>query len=342
MAIWQDHQIPSSAPPRLRGDYFEIIPIMQKLRTALVVAVIFQLFFANIAAMAWGPDGHRYVNQVAAKKIPRDMPGFFRSAGERLAYLGPEPDRWRERVEPTLKNAQEPDHFLNMERLEGMGDLPPRRFEFIQKLYAKRLTIADEKQRDLYLPEDIGLQPYAAIEMYERLKVAFREYRKLKKENKPTKEVEQAAVLYAGVLGHYVADASQPLHATIHYNGWVGDNPNGYTTRKTIHGEFESDFVAKNVKPADFETLVSAPQVLQNPFADYVSYLRQSNALVQPLYELDKQHAFTDHGTPQGKEFVVKRLAAGSQMLVNLWYTAWVESAKEVPPYVPPKAVASQ
>ena len=33
-----------------------------------------------------------------------------------------------------------------------------------------------------------------------------------------------------------------------------------------------------------------------------------------------KQHA------PESKQFVAARLAAGSQMLANLWYTAWINS----------------
>ncbi|HEX7962398.1 MAG TPA: nuclease [Terriglobales bacterium] len=315
---------------------------MLKYRALLTGFLITHLLLAQVAAFAWGNEGHHYINSVAAKRIPHDMPGFFRSAGDRLTYLAVEPDRWREKVEPTLKNWQEPDHFLNMERLEGMGELPVRPYEFIQKLYEKQATIADPKERSEYLPENIGMQPYAAIAMYERLKVAFREYRNLKKEHKSTKPAETEAVYAAGILGHYVGDAAQPLHASIQYNGWVGDNPNGFTTRKTIHYEFESAFVAKNVKGSEFEKLVKGPAAISDPFADYVAYLHQSNGLVTQLYTLDKDHAFENQGTAAGKEFVLRRLAAGSQKLVDLWYTAWLESAKDVPPYVPPKPVSGQ
>jgi hypothetical protein len=310
---------------------------MIRVRTHFVLVVIICILLTKVEAFGWGNEGHRYINQVAAKRIPHEMPKFFRSAVDRLTYLGPEPDRWREKLEPTLKNAQEPDHFLNMERLEGMAELPVYPYEFIQKLYEKRATITDPKERAEYQPENIGMQPYAAIAMYERLKVAFREYRNLKKEHKSTRPAELEAVYCAGVLGHYVGDASQPLHTTIYYNGWFGDNPNGFTTRKTVHYEFESDFVARNVKPSDFDKLVTAPQSINDPFADYVAYLRQSNGLVTQLYSLDKDHAFESQGTGAGKDFVVHRLAAASQKLVNLWYTAWLESAQEVPPYVPPK-----
>jgi hypothetical protein len=310
---------------------------MIQVRMQSILLMVASILLNQSQALAWGNEGHRYINQVAAKRIPHDMPKFFRSAGERLTYLGPEPDRWREKVEPTLKNSQEPDHFFNMERLEGIGELPVRPYEFIQKLYEKQATITDSKERTEYLPENIGMQPYAAIAMYERLKVAFREYRNLKKEHKSTRPAELEAVYCAGVLGHYVGDASQPLHTTIYYNGWFGDNPNGFTTRKTVHYQFESDFVAKNVKPTDFEKLVAPPQSIADPFSDYLAYLRQSNGLVVQLYTLDKDHSFENQGAPAGKEFVAHRLAAASQKLVNLWYTAWLESAKEVPPYVPPK-----
>jgi len=60
------------------------------------------------------------------------------------------------------------------------------------------------------------------MEVYGRLKAAFREYRKLKADHQPTAPVEQAIIFYAGWLGHYVADGAQPLHTTIKYNGWWG------------------------------------------------------------------------------------------------------------------------
>src|SRR5262249_8642933 len=130
---------------------------MSQVRTPSILLVIASILLNQSQAFGWGNDGHRYINQVAAKQIPHDMPRFFRSAVDRLTYFGPQPDRWREKVEPTLKNAQEPDHFFNMERLEGMGELPVRPYEFIQKLYEKRATMTDPKERTENLPENIGM-----------------------------------------------------------------------------------------------------------------------------------------------------------------------------------------
>jgi hypothetical protein len=121
------------------------------------------------------------------------------------------------------------------------------------------------------------------------------------------------------------------LHTTIQYNGWVGPNPNGYTTQHTIHSQFETTYVAANLTAKDFAGLVKSPERLDDPFARYVEYLRQSNGLAENVYALEKAGGFTGKGSPAAFEFTMRRLAAGSQMLLNLWYTAWMESAVPVP-----------
>jgi hypothetical protein len=288
-------------------------------------------------AFAWGNEGHTYVNRVAAQKIPAAMPRFLRRAAAEIVYLGPEPDRWRSPSELQLKNAQEPDHFIDLERADWLNPLPATRYEFYRKLYEKRDATADHG--DDYLPEHVGLQPYITLEVFGRLKSAFREYRRLRDLHQPTAPVEHAIVFYAGWLGHYVADGSQPLHTTIQYNGWVGPNPNGYTTEHKIHALFETTYVAQNIAAKDFSDLVRAPERLTDPFQQYVAYLRASNGQVETVYALEKTGGFSGKGTSEAFAFTTRRLAAGSQMLLNLWYTAWLDSAvPEGTPAQPPAA----
>ncbi|HYM77422.1 MAG TPA: nuclease [Candidatus Dormibacteraeota bacterium] len=282
-------------------------------------------------AFAWGNEGHTYINRVAAEKIPATMPLFLRRAVVEIAYLGPEPDRWRSPSEFALKNAQEADHFIDLERVAWLDPLPQGRYEFYHKLYEKRAATSGTDHPDDYLPERVGLQPYITMEVYGRLKAAFREYRQRLAAHQPTQAVQQAIIFYAGWLGHYVADASQPLHTTIQYNGWVGPNPNGYTTEHRIHGQFETTYVAANITARDFAGLVKAPEHLDNPFARYVAYLRNSNTLVENVYSLEKAGGFNGKGSKEAFEFTTHRLAAGSQMLLDLWYTAWLESAESAP-----------
>ena len=290
----------------------------------------------SVGAGAWGNEGHTYINRVAAEKIPATMPRFLRRAVVEIAYLGPEPDRWRSPSEFALKNAQEPDHFIDLERVSWLDPLPQGRYEFYRKLYEKRAATPSTDHPDDYLPEHVGLQPYITMEVYGRLKAAFREYRQRQAAHQPTRAVEQAIIFYAGWLGHYVGDGSQPLHTTIQYNGWVGENPSGYTTEHKIHAQFETAYVAANITAKDFEGLVKTPQRLDHPFTDYVAYLRQSNTLVENVYALEKAGGFTGKGSPDAFDFTTHRLAAASQMLLDLWYTAWLESAVPVPEHPAP------
>jgi len=293
------------------------------------------------SALGWGNEGHTYINRVAAQKIPADMPRFLRrsSAVAEIAYLGPEPDRWRSASEYALKNAQEADHFIDLERVDWLDPLPAGRYEFYRKLYEKRAATAEHA--DDYLPERVGLQPYITMEVFGRLKAAFREYRRLRELHQPTASVEQAIVFYAGWLGHYVGDGSQPLHTTIQYNGWVGPNPNGYATQHGIHALFESAYVVQNITAADFSNLVRAPERLTDPFQQYLTYLRESNRHVETVYALEKAGGFSGKGNAEALAFTTHRLAAGSQMLLNLWYTAWVDSASN-PDLIPAKAAGAQ
>ena len=304
----------------------------ERFRRGVISLVLIALVLAQSqVAGAWGNEGHTAINRVAAEKIPASMPRFLRRAVGEIAYLGPEPDRWRSPSEFALKNAQEADHFIDLERVSWLDPLPPGRYEFYRKLYEKRAATPSTEHPDDYLPEHVGLQPYITMEVYGRLKAAFREYRQRLAAHQPTQAVQQAIIFYAGWLGHYVGDGSQPLHTTVQYNGWVGPNPNGYTTGHSIHAQFETAYVAANITAKDFAGLVKSPERLDDPFARYVAYLRQSNGMVENVYVLEKAGGFTGKGSPAAFDFTTHRLAAGSQMLLDLWYTAWMESAVPVP-----------
>src|SRR5579863_5854382 len=151
----------------------------------LISSALIALFCLQCAyVFGWGNEGHEYVNRVAAEKIPVEMPRFLRRAVAELTYLGPEPDRWRSPSEYALKNAQEPDHYIDLERVAWLDPLPPGRYEFYSKLYEKRATTTDHA--DDYLPERVGLQPYITMEIFGRLKAAFREYRHRREAHQPT------------------------------------------------------------------------------------------------------------------------------------------------------------
>lgn len=292
--------------------------------TALVPLILVQPSFG------WGADGHSMINRLATEYLPHDVPAFLRNGGalDAMTYLGPEPDRWRNKAEAELNAAQAPDHFIDLERADMVGVLPRRRYDFIRDLAKVQRT----HPKLALTPEKVGMQPWQVEEVYQRLKVGFREYRKLAAANEDTRPAELAIIYYAAWLGHYVGDGSMPLHTTIQYNGWTGPNPHGYTTEHHIHSQFESTFVSANVKIADVAPLVAAAQVktLPDEWNDYMAYLRHTYSLVEKTYQIEKAGGFNGAGTADGKTFTEERLAAGAIELRDMIYTAWLRSADPV------------
>ena len=266
------------------------------------------------------------VNRLAATSLPPDTPAFLRTAAaaDEIEYLGPEPDRWRSKAEPELNAAQAPEHFIDLELADALGSLPHKRLDF------EALAFAAGKR-----PETIGLQPWETDEVWERLKAAMREYRAIAAAKGDTKPVEAAIIFYAGWLGHYVGDGSQPLHVTIQYNGWVGPNPNGYTTEHQIHWQFEGPFVGANMRRPEVEAKMTPPHAIEGDMFDaYVTYLRHTGIYIEKVYQLEKAGGFVGAGTQESRDFTAERLAAGASMLRDMIYTAWIDSAQPVPdPY---------
>lgn len=304
----------------------------------------------------WGRDGHLMINELAARSLPDEVPAFLRNPNGRdvMEWMGPEPDRWKGKEEAELSATQSPDHFLDEEWADLAGTpcnvgspgcsatgtmLPRKRYDFV-----RALTAAKAKHPELAAqlePDKIGMQPWQVEEVWQRLKIDMREYRKALAANRETAPLQVAILYDAGWLGHYVGDGSQPLHVTIQYNGWLPGtpNPNGYTTDHRIHAQFETVYVSANIKRDDVAALVRAtkPQRIDEEWTQYLDYLHHTNSLVERVYELDKAGGFTDAGTPEAKAFTLERLAAGAIELRDLIYSAWVHSADPVEEYRGPQ-----
>ncbi len=299
-------------------------------RFALALAMVPLLLTEQ--SFGWGSDGHRMINRLAATYLPNDVPAFLHNGAalDLMDYLGPEPDRWKSRAEEELATESSPDHYIDMEWADLVGPLPRHRYDFV-----RALAKAQAQHPEMTLTaEKVGMQPYAADEVWERLKAGMREYRRLVAANADTKPVETAIVFYAGWLGHYVADGAQPLHVTIQYNGWTGANPNGYTTEHRIHSQFESEYVAANVPASEVAPLMKAAPAKAlggDIFESYVGYLRHTSGLVAKTYQIEKAGGFTGAGSPEAKSFTEERLAAGAIELRDMIYTAWIRSADPVP-----------
>ena len=272
----------------------------------------------------WGEDGHQMAARAATETLPNGIPGFFTDAGEQLVYLDPEPDRWRSQPLREMDQAYSYDHYIDLENVPaGVLDAPDR-WVFVRRLHEAGM---DRPERDA------GFLPFRIVELYQRLVTEWRLWRA---ETDPRRRewIEQRIVNDAGVLGHYVTDAANPHHSTIHFNGWNADapNPEGYTTDREFHWRFESLFVKAHVRYGDVRPHVpaAARNVAGDARAAVMAEIQESNGLVDTLYRLEKEIGFDPDGPlrAQTRDFAADRLAAGAATLRDLWWSAWLESAE--------------
>jgi hypothetical protein len=281
--------------------------------------------FFHQEAFAWGPDGHRMIARLAVKNLPPDMPAFFTAASRQLMFLSFEPDEWRDPVEERLSNAlrrgADPDHHFHLEQFD-QAQLPGDRYSFFDALHHSGIE-----------PQDVGVLPYRAMELFQRMRVSFRQLRKARADNDSVtaKFLEDRIIDDAGILSHYIGDASQPLHATVNHNGWeTTPNPKGYTTDKTVHLRFEDTFVHSHIDDADVQPFVSGPRVVNDPLQYIYDEIRRAHNQVPALYDLEKAAPFgANDNDPGAKPFVSVRLADAASVLRDLWYTAYYTSANE-------------
>lgn len=301
---------------------------------------------------AWDYENHRLVNELALAGLPKDFPAFVREAAarERVAFLSGEPDRWRNTLEMALKHLNEPDHFFDVEDLAlykiAARDLAPFRYDFVAQMGALRaanpanyphVDVSVDPGHVRNLP---GFLPWAIAENFGKLKSAF-SYLKVFEELGTPEEIANARadIIYImGVMGHYVGDATQPLHTTRHYNGWVGENPKGYTTSKRFHSWIDGGYLAKTgldhaallkkapaAKPL-WPKETSAKQ--QEMFPKIIEFILEQHALMEPLYQMDKDGKLAGDGAVglEGKAFLEKQIVKGGKMLGDLWVTAWLHA----------------
>jgi hypothetical protein len=292
---------------------------------------------------AWGGSGHRWVGVAAMRGLSDELPAFLRDPGAiaDIGELSREPDRTKGAGQPHDRE-RDTAHFVDLDD-EGrvmtsagmtLAELPRLKSEYDARLQAAGIEV-----------DDAGYLPYAIMDAYQHLQRDFATWRVLyaaeQREQDGAKRawyredrVRREAVILRdiGYLSHYLGDGAQPLHLSIHYNGW-GEypNPEGFTNSRQTHGMFEGAFVRRNARLDAVEAAMPAPQLegfdLRRRTA---AYLLASHAEVIPFYRMEKAGAFRAGAdgvaSAEGGAFTTTRLAAGAAELRDMVTLAWREA----------------
>jgi len=312
--------------------------------------------FLNLQHLgAWGVRGHTVANLAAVEGIPMDGPVFLKAQEAYIGHLGTIPDTWRGYSEPYLRISEDANHGWYTEQFDFIPNPPHSRTEFILRVYDQYLKVKaiDPDRAKLINIRYTGLQAYSIMEGYERMKAGMRLYRAV--DNPQQANGNLAATLarisplfrdpaqvkqmlandiafYMGWVGHYVADAAQPLHNSMHHDGWSGANPKGYTRDPQIHGRFESRYVdlIETTAPDVVKYMRKDARHLDDVWKATLDHSLEARDSVEDVYRADLRGAFQKKDDAEARELVYKRLAAGAGFLRDLAYTAWIESAKPV------------
>jgi hypothetical protein len=263
-------------------------------------------------APAWWVKGHESITEAAAARLPDEVPAFFRAGGKAMAHFSGDPDRWKNRETPHLRSAEEGNHFLDLEDLNGKPP-PGTRMEAIRTLDSMR------KARNA-----TGFLPYAIVEGYEKLACAFYDFR----HEPDNPAVPMKCLVYAGNLAHYTGDAAMPLHTTRDYDGRHKD---GHILQKGIHAKIDG-FPEKNKFAPEEICRNLQPHKIDDLWAHVNAFLQESHKEIDHCYALDAAGAF-DTPTDDSRAFIMERCRAGAQLTLDIWYNAWLKSATLPAPY---------
>lgn len=265
----------------------------------------------------WGFYGHRKINELAVYLLPPEMLVFYKQHLPFLAEHAVDPDKRRYAL------AEEgPRHYLD---LDHYGAYPytalPRNWDSAVAKYSEDSLMAH------------GIVPWWVQVMLQRLTKAFRE----KNQSKILK--------FSADIGHYIADAHVPLHASHNHNGQ-------YTGQHGIHGFWESR-VPELLAERQFDFWIGKAQYLKHPDVFIWERLLESGAASDTVLRREREltaafpadqkyafenrngllvrvysSAFTKSYEQQLNGMVERRMRQSIFAVASFWFTAWVNAGQ--------------
>jgi len=275
----------------------------------LAASAIALLLAASRPASAWLTAGHSRVAIDAVGLLGPAIPAFFRDGAALVGHVAVDPDVWKLRELPELADREGPEHYLDRELLEGR-ELPPTR--------SAAVRLMRELGRE---PSQVGFLPWAVVEGAERLAICLAEYRRWPDDP----SIRAKCLVYAGWLAHYAGDLEQPLHTTMHHDGWA--LPTGDSPYVGIHRQVDALFERARFDPARAVAAI-APEHVEDLWKTVQDEFATSHALVDATYALAPALAAADGmANERVVAFTCERYGATARFLATLFAWAWERSA---------------
>lgn len=282
-----------------------------------ILLLLVSLFFYSSAG-AWGFWGHQRINRIAVFLLPPGMIDFYKQNIEYITVHAVDPDKRRYALPD-----EAPRHYIDLDHYcQYPCDSFPRKWKDAVARYTEDTLKA------------YGIVPWHIQVMMRRLTDAFK-----------AKDKSRILKLSAD-LGHYVADASVPLHTTENYNGQM-------TNQVGIHGFWESRI--PELFGEDYDYFIGKADYVDRPLDYTWKIVLQSHAALDTVFGLEKQlsatfpddkkYTYESRGMSMmrvySKEFskaysdgmkgmVERRMRDAIKSVADIWYTCWVEAGQPV------------
>ena len=267
----------------------------------------------------WGFYGHKKINRLAVFTLPKGMFSFYKKNIEYITEHAVDPDKRRYAVE-----GEAPRHYIDIDHYHNDSLTP---FQYVPRVWKKAVEKFTEDTLQAY-----GIVPWHVNSMRYRLTKAFKE-----------KDFNRILKLSAE-MGHYVGDASVPLHTTENYNGQL-------TGQRGIHGFWESRIPELFSEEYDF--FVGQVVYIENPLYYIWNTVESSHNAVDSVlsferkldtnYPSDKKYAFDNRGNrtiktyskEYSKEYqdmldgmIERRMRSSIIAVGSFWYTCWMNAGQ--------------
>lgn len=266
---------------------------------------------------AWGFFAHKRINRLAVFTLPPKMMVWYKPHIEFITTHATDPDKRRYAVKNEAAH-----HYID---IDHYGHFPfpklPRRWKDAVAWYSKDTLLA------------YGTVPWNTLQVYYKLQHAF-------------ERKDGAAILkYSAYLGHYIADASVPLHASSNYDGQK-------TGQKGIHALWESE-IPELFADTSFNLWTNKAAYVESPGKYIWALVLESARAADTVLRVERQllktfppgaiHAFIERKGKVVRRFsvafakaynqklhgmVARRMRRAIHAISSLWYTAWINAGQ--------------